>query len=252
MKTGLVLSGGGVRGYAHIGLLKYLDEKKIAVDAIAGSSIGAIIGIAYAAGRSGKEIEAFVLEYELFEVIDISFSKLGIKRTAKLQRKLEQFWGVKRFEDLAIPTYVNSVNITTGKEVVFSSGNLFTAVRASIAIPGVFAPAVIRGQYYVDGSVLNHLPATILPRKIDFLILSNVSTFKDGAFDKSINTLVKRTINLMQMQMGQNNLTKIKSKYVLIEPDVSKYFIFERKKKFPSIIHMGYIKSRSVLSKIYK
>jgi NTE family protein len=239
MKIGLVLSGGGARGYAHIGLLKNLDEKKISISAIAGSSIGAMIGISYATGKTAKEIEAFFIKYEIFQVVDISFSRLGIKNATKLQKLLEKFWGVKRFEELKIPTYVNAVNITTGKEVIFSKGKLFTAIRASIAIPGVFAPAVINNQQYVDGSILNHLPATILPKQ-DQLILSNVSTFRDGTLDTSLKSLLKKTINLMQRALSEEHLKTIKTPYILIEPDVSKYYIFERKKKYSEIIKAGY------------
>lgn len=239
MKLGVVLSGGGARGYAHIGLLNYLDEKQIKISAIAGSSIGAMIGISYAAGRTGKEIEEFFSKYEIFQVVDISFSRLGIKNTKKLQTLLEKFWDAKKFEDLKIPTYINAVNLTTGEEVVFSKGNLFTAVRASIAIPGVFAPAIIHNQQYVDGSVLNHLPANILPRQ-DKLILSNVSTFRNGTLDKSMKSLLKRTINLMQKKMSEEYLKNLDTKYILIEPDVSEYYIFERKKKYPEIIKRGY------------
>lgn len=198
-----------------------------------------MIGISYAAGKTGKEIENFFSKYEIFQVVDISFSRLGIKNTTKLQKLLEKFWGAKDFDELIIPTYVNAVNLTTGEEVVFSKGKLFTAVRASIAIPGVFAPAVINKQQYVDGSVLNHLPVNILP-KMDRLILSNVSTFRDGTLDTSMKSLLKRTINLMQKKMSEEHLKKIKTRYVIIEPDVSEYYIFERKKKYSEIIQKGY------------
>ena len=107
-KVGLVLSGGGARGMAHIGALKVFDDLGIKFSAISGCSIGAVIGAFYAAGKSGQEIENFVLNNKIYRNFDFSFSTLGVKNIAKLEKIMLDFIGVDSFHKLNTPLYINA------------------------------------------------------------------------------------------------------------------------------------------------
>ena len=195
-KIGLALSGGGARGGAHIGVLKALEELHIPIDYIAGTSMGAIIGGFYAAGYNAEEIEQIVAETDWMDAfsdqadrsgmtmrkkeLDASFlipHRVGFNK-GKIQlplgviegQKLDQiFKRVLRpvqddddFNDLRIPFRAVATDLVTGEEVVMRSGSLAQAVRASMSIPGVFAPVVRRDRMLVDGGMANNLPISVV------------------------------------------------------------------------------------------
>ncbi len=183
-KIGLVLSGGGAKGYAHIGLLKILDEFNIKPDFVAGTSMGAIIGAAYCSGMSGKEIEERIDEFNIMKLLDITISKNGLIRGDKLLQFFEQFYNNKKFEDLRFPLVVNAVDLITGQEIAFSKGDLSLAVRASMSIPGIFQPTQIKDMILVDGGVKNNIPVSLIKENCDVIITSNVNYIEDF---KSVN-----------------------------------------------------------------
>ena len=176
-KIGLALSGGWANGFAHVGALMAIENANIKIDAIAGCSMGSIIGACYAAGKTPLEIEHFILKHRLFDLLDLSITKLGISRTGKLKKALNDFIGVTRFDELRIPLYINATDLSKGQEAVFFSGEIFEAIRASIAIPGVFAPHISKG-FYVDGGVLDNIPFSILPKNIKKYIIIDAVSFE--------------------------------------------------------------------------
>lgn len=244
MKLGLVLGGGGVRGLAHIGVLKELDRLGIRPDAIAGCSMGSIIGAFYAAGKKPLDIEEFVLQLKLYSFFELSVSRLGIEKPKKLERAIEGFLGASVFEDLEIPLYVNATNISKGTEEVFSEGELMRAIRASISVPGLFAPALIEGDHYIDGGIMNVSPVTALPEDMDAYIIVNVSP-KDVVKNKkdlSIARIASVGSRLAQNEVVRLQLELLKSKgkkYVFIEPDVAEWRLIEMEKEFAKIIVRG-------------
>ncbi|MGE3466613.1 MAG: patatin-like phospholipase family protein [Pyrinomonadaceae bacterium] len=159
-KVGLALSGGGARGFAHIGVLKVLVENDIPIDMIAGTSAGSIIGGAYASGMSIDELVAMSEKIGWLRTIRPAFGFGGMLSSAPIGRILAEHFPVTRFGDLKIPFAAVAFDLATSETVIFrDQGDLITAIRASCAVPGVFAP--IRddaGRTLVDGGVLSPMP----------------------------------------------------------------------------------------------
>jgi len=177
-KLGLVLGGGGARGYAHIGILKLLDELKIKPDFIAGTSMGAVIGAMYALGMTGKEIEEKSEELKIYKYIDFSISRKGLIKGDKIFKLFKKLYNNKNFEDTKIPIYINAVDIDSGQEIIFSEGDLSLAVRASMSLPGIVKPIKVNDHVLVDGGVRNNIPIDIIKEKCDVIISSDVMNTK--------------------------------------------------------------------------
>lgn len=161
--VGLVLSGGGARGFAHIGVLKVLERAGARFDVVAGSSMGAIIGALYAAGHSADEIHEIASGTTWRDVVDLSL-RTGLMKGDKLHALLEEHLPAT-FDELELPLAIVSTDIESGEEVVHTEGDLITAVRASAGFPGAFEPVHLDGRTLADGGIVNNLPvgaATLL------------------------------------------------------------------------------------------
>jgi NTE family protein len=162
--VGLVLSGGGARGFAHIGVLRALREANIPVDSIGATSIGAIIGAGWAAGWDYEEMverirRTFVSSNPLS---DYTLPIISLVAGRKVSRLLRQEFGETDIEDLRLPFYCVSANLTNGQLAVHRRGKVWLWLRASIAIPGVLPPVCTEKQAYVDGATLNNLPVDVM------------------------------------------------------------------------------------------
>jgi NTE family protein len=162
--VGLVLSGGGARGFAHIGVLRALKEAGIAIDSIGATSIGAIIGAGWAAGWEYPDMlermrRAFVASNPLN---DYTLPVMSLVAGRKVSRLMRQEFGEDEIEDLRLPYYCTSANLTTGQLAVHRSGKLWQWLRASIAIPGILPPVFTQKQAFVDGATLNNLPVDVM------------------------------------------------------------------------------------------
>jgi len=165
--VGLALGSGAAFGLAHIGVLKVLEREKIPVDIVAGSSIGALIGSLYAVGCSAAEIEKAACEVNLSllasRLIDINlFPIRGLMHGREVLRHFRKHLGNKSFEHCRIPLIVTGANLTTRQAIVFDSGSVTEAVRASIAIPAIIKPIFRQDDVIVDGGILNPLPVRVL------------------------------------------------------------------------------------------
>jgi len=253
-RIGLVLSGGGARGFAHIGTLKMLDSLNIPVDYIAGTSMGGIIGAMYAVGYSGKEIEQIALKTNWEEVISDRPSRVRLpfltkKLTGKylfslpvngilpslpsglikgqkifqlLSRLIYSYQNVNNFSKLPIPFKCVAVDIISGNEVVLDHGSLALALRATMSIPTVFAPVEWGDSLLVDGFVSNNLPVDVV-RKMgaDIVISVNVGTpKKDRAHLKSILDILEQTLNLSSIRREEQ---AIKESDIVITPDLTEF-----------------------------
>jgi NTE family protein len=198
LKIGLALGGGGARGLAHIQVFETLDELGIRPYRIAGTSIGAVMGSLYASGLSGKEIHALVHQWQTprpekrhgildrrdlrrwAALLDPSFDRSGLFKGEKIIRFLSDFVKCTTFEELKIPLYVTAADYGDASEVVFKSGDLLSAVRASIAIPGVFTPVERDGNLLLDGGVVNPLPYDLLQDECDLVIAVDVGGVRNA------------------------------------------------------------------------
>ncbi|MCG5515759.1 MULTISPECIES: patatin-like phospholipase family protein [unclassified Ectothiorhodospira] len=174
----LVLGSGGARGLAHIGVIQELEAQGYEIRAIAGSSMGALVGGIYALGELDTYAEWVkgLEQSDVLGLLDWSFSGGGIIRGEKLIKKLKELVGERDIEHLPISYTAVAVDIERGKELWISDGSLFDAIRASIAIPGVFTPHRYRGRTLVDGGLLNPVPvAPTLRTLTDLTIVVDVN-----------------------------------------------------------------------------
>lgn len=174
----LVLGSGGARGLAHIGVIEELEAHGYEIRAIAGSSMGALVGGIFALGEltTYRDWVEGLSQADVFSLLDWSFSDGGMIRGDKLIRKLKDLVGESDIEDLPISYTAVAVDIKHGREVWMSDGSLFDAIRASIAIPAVFAPHRYRGRTLVDGGLLNPVPvAPTLRTLTDLTIVVDVN-----------------------------------------------------------------------------
>ena len=163
-KIGLALGSGGPTGLAHIGVIKVLEENKIPIDFIAGSSIGAMIGGFYAAGLDIKKIEEIALETNwrrMFSLVDPHF-KQGLIGGEKVKSFIDNYIKGKNFENCKIPFVAIATDLKTGEIVVFDKGEMTQAIRASISIPLVFTPEEINGRLLADGGLSAPVPVEIV------------------------------------------------------------------------------------------
>jgi NTE family protein len=162
----LVLSGGGARGYAHIGALKVLVQHGFNITSIAGTSMGALVGGIFATGQL-QQFEEWVLSLDIMEVLkltDFSISSKGLVKGKKVIDRIKQIVPDRNIEDLPIPFCAIATDIINGTEAIFTNGNLYDAIRASISIPTVFQPLQINDHYFVDGGLLNPIPVNRVKR----------------------------------------------------------------------------------------
>ncbi len=240
MRIGLVLSGGGTHGLAHLALLRELERMHAQISSIAGCSIGALIGAAYAAGRKSDEIFAFIKKHDLLDFFDFALSKIGLVRGEKTIAMLTEFMGAKTFGQLSIPLSVNATDLDTGEEKVWRTGSLATALRCSIAVPGIFHPVRHRGHLYVDGGVLNPLPFSLLDGRVDAMVLMDVSsTVQHDLLDPNVMSLMAQSMGIMQRELVRLRLAEAGVPYVYLSPDLSGHALFETKRHYDAIYAAG-------------
>ncbi|MEN8175716.1 MAG: patatin-like phospholipase family protein [Pseudomonadota bacterium] len=193
VRVGLALGGGGARGLAHLVAMETLDELGIRPHRIAGTSIGAVLGALYAAGHSGRAIREFangliiaegdtwkeiLFEKQTFKWLgffDVDVIGGGLFDSEGFMEYLGGLLDVERFEQLKIPLQVVAADLWTGDQVVFDSGPLLPAIKASMAIPGIFEPVPHQGRHLVDGGIVNPLPHDLLVRDCDLVIAVDVT-----------------------------------------------------------------------------
>lgn len=236
-KIGIVLSGGGARGIAHLGVLKALEEFGIKPSVISGTSAGAIAGAFYAAGYSLTEIKKIVEQNDVFNFSNILIKKQGIFAMKGFEKMYQTYFPKNSFNDLQIPLYVTATDILKGEAVCFSSGNLSLALMASSCIPVVFQPVQFDGTYYVDGGVINNFPVEPLINQCDVIIGSHVNSIKTEASEIHMTNIIDRCFHLA---LSNTVRDKKSNCHLFIEPpNMSQFSIFDIKKS-DEIFEYGY------------
>jgi len=177
-KVALVLSGGGARGMAHIGVIEELEKRGYEISSIAGTSMGSVVGGAYALGEldTFKDFLYTLDKRKVLNLVDFSFSKQGLVKGDKMFGKMKGFIADTRIEELRIPFAAVAVDIINYKEVVFRSGSIYDALRASVSIPTLFTPVKTESGLLVDGGVMNNIPIDIVERTAgDILVAVDVN-----------------------------------------------------------------------------
>jgi NTE family protein len=215
MKIGLVLSGGGIRGIAHLGVLKALSNAGIKFSHISATSAGAIAGAFYAAGIDPEEGLNIFMKTKLLRFVRPAMGALGlvnIERTADL---LKQYFPEDSIEKLQIPLTIAATNFSEGKLVYFTKGPLIRAIQASSCIPGIFKPIMINNQMFVDGGILNNFPVEPLLNNCDFIIGSSCNHLKPIDKITNLTSLITRA---GVMSINHDMEQKAAFCNVLIEP----------------------------------
>jgi NTE family protein len=204
MKVGLALGSGAARGLTHIGALKAIEEKGIKISYISGTSMGALIGGAYALGFPVEELEKIALQTDwklMAKLFSPTLPLRSLVNTSYLTEFLYTLYGNKSFEDLTIPFSAVATDIQTGKMVVIENGDLVTAVRASISMPIVFSPVTFGKYKLVDGGLVNPTPVDIVKKmKMDKVIAVNLRKFStyiiDNEYEKKVTGVNSRIEDL--------------------------------------------------------
>ena len=223
-KIGLALGAGGAKGLAHIGVLQVLKRESIRIDMIAGSSMGAIIGAAYAAGTDVDILAKLVCHLNHSLYVDINIPRMGLLKGKRAQSLIELLTHGKNFAQLNIPLAVVATDIEKGERVVFTEGDLATAIRASMSIPGIFNPVRYRGRLLVDGAVTERLPVYALKEMgADFIIGVDVKYLprENGGniVIKNIYDVIMQSIEILENKVFISCLDFVD---VLITPDTQK------------------------------
>ena len=197
---GLALGGGFARGFAHLGVLRVLEENQIPVSHIAGSSVGSILGAAYASGAPLSRIMATCRTLRLRDIARWRVSRLGLASNQRLGNLIERVFESRQFEDLKIPMAVVATDLSTGEPVVFTQGNLVDAIRASCAFPGLFEPVEIGTRCLADGGLVAPVP-TRAARELGALTVLGISVgMHDGhrGAPRNIFQVVSRAVSAAQ------------------------------------------------------
>lgn len=182
-KVGLALSAGGVRGFAHVGVLEVLNNAGVPIDVMSGTSMGAVVGSFYAAGLPPEKLWEIGQHISLKKITS-DFNLMGffkflflqrLPSSSNLQHFLQEQLGPLSFEEMPIPFATAAMDVKTGEQVIFDSGPLDIAVRASMNLPGVFDPVEYRHRYLVDGAVVNYLPVNLVKDKGAQYIIASVT-----------------------------------------------------------------------------
>ena len=238
-KIGIALSGGGARGIAHIGVLKALEENSIFPDVVSGASAGSIVGALYAAGKKPMEILKFVEKSKIYKTIRFGMPLKGLTDLSYLSELLAENIKEDRFESLSKKLFIAVSNLNTGELEIASKGKLFDFIVASSSIPFVFKPVLINGQYYVDGGLMNNLPAESIRKKIEYLIGVNVMPILKNE-KEDFQNMLRIGSRMFEMSIWTNTKPSLDLCDVVIEPQgLVDYNIFSFN-KFNELYEIGY------------
>jgi NTE family protein len=244
MKIGLVLSGGGARGIAHIGVVKALLEKQIKPDIISATSSGAIIGAMLAHGYLPEDIVKLLIETRFYPYLRFGFGGNGILQMSKMETFLCKYIPENTFESLQIPLVVTATDVVLGQEIQFRSGELALPVIASSCIPGLFSPISFNGHSLVDGGVLNNLPVEPIKDEVDYVIGSHCNPFN---LDKPLKRTTEIVYRSLILAMHSKTRERFQKCDLLIEPpELSSFSIFDFR-KIRQLVDVGYNYTKNLL-----
>jgi NTE family protein len=250
-KFGLVLSGGGVRGVAHIGVLKALEEEGIKPDVIAGTSAGAIIGAFYAAGISPDDILHEVETSGWFKIVKPAIPMKGFMTLKYLKGLLSKYIKYKNIEELPIPLYIAATNLNSGLVEVYNKGPLNTWVLASASVPLMFEPIQHEGNAYLDGGLVMNLPASPIRPLCDNLLGVNLVP-KVTSDKKDLSGLIKIANRCFDIAVFNNIAPELAKLDWVVQPDelskISKFdFSFSNSRK---VYELGYEHTKAIIPQI--
>lgn len=222
---GLALSGGSVKGFAHLGVLQYLDEVNIKPDVIAGTSAGSLMAALYADGYKPEEILHLFDDRGFTSMTSLKPMGGGVFDTSKFTKFLKAHLRHKRIEDLPIPLRIVATDLDKGCQHIFTEGPLAECITASCSIPVLFNPILIDGTTYVDGGLFRNFPVSVLKEDCRVTIGVHLNPSQSETYEKSITSVAQRSWQLIFRQNAHIDRTLCD---ILIEPEeVVQYSMFD-------------------------
>ena len=221
-RIALVLGGGAARGFAHVGVIRALEQERIPIDLVVGTSVGSLIGAIYASDLDSFDLEWTAFKLEKEDLLDYgvltAFTGMGLARGDKLEEFVKSRVKVANIEDLKIPFAAVATDLNWGKEVVIDKGPVARAVRASSAIPGVFQPVQHMGKILVDGGVVDNIPISVARAKgADIVVAVDIS---ESVANTNITNIVDVILQATNIMFALNVEHSKKDADVLISPAV--------------------------------
>lgn len=242
---GIVLSGGAVRGIAHLGILQAIIEHKIQIDIISGVSAGALAGAFFSEGYSPPEILDIFSRKKFYELVRISLPHSGFFKIDGLKKLLKKYIKTTQLEDLPIPLVISATNFSEGKIEYFEKGQLIDTLIASASIPFLFEMPKINGIPYTDGGVLDNLPVEPIRDRCRIIIASHVNPLGKLEKAKSPLQVVERTFH---MAVASEIHRKKSLVDLFIEPQQLTQFGMLDLRKAKSIFQIGYKSAQEILT----
>jgi len=243
-KTGLVLSGGGTRGFAHIGALQALEEAGIRADVISGTSVGSIVGALYADGYSPTQMLELFRKNRVIQLSRPTFFRKGMLSLGGLKKKINKYIRAKTFEELKQPLYVTVTNLHRGEVEYAHVGPLAEKIVASATIPILFAPVTIQQEYYVDGAVIDNFPVKPIRELCEKIIGINIMPSSQVQEIKGIRDVAMRTFQLYVHAMNRDSSSECD---LLIEPLDITGFGYLGSKRGMEMYRIGYTAAKKQL-----
>ncbi|MGQ1787257.1 MULTISPECIES: patatin-like phospholipase family protein [unclassified Saccharicrinis] len=242
--TGIVFSGGAVRGFAHLGVIKALHEAGVKPDVISGVSAGSIVGAFYADGYEPDEILDIFEQKKFYDLVSVLFKNSGLLDIGGLKKLLKNNLRAKSFDELKKPLYVTLTNLETGGAEYFKKGNIVDIVLASSSIPVLFKPRKINKRIYVDGGLVNNLPTEPIVKECKKLIGVNVNPLEENP---KLDGLRNIAIRSFQISIASSVNIKKDTFDVYIEPQELRKYGYFSVSESRDLFKIGYEATRNAL-----
>jgi len=237
-KLGIVLSGGSVRGFAHLGVLKRLEEEGIRADIVSGASMGAIVGAFYCNGLSAKEMWQILKKEQISRAVRWKIGRKGLMNLSLPESLLKHYIPHNSFEKLQIPLAVSVTNLTKGQNEIIRSGDLYDYVLASASIPILFKPKYIEGDLYVDGGLTNNMPVEAIRNECNYVLGVHVNFMNQDRQDlDNFRDIGERCFRIAVYKTVRKGMKLCD--WIIDPPETRNYKAFDFK-RFEEIIEIGY------------
>lgn len=244
----VALGGGGARGLAHVGVLKVLELNGLRPDLVVGTSVGSLIGALYCAGFAMHDMEEIARKVRWKDLGSFSFNLSGVSSNVRMEKWLSGFMPTRTFAGLKIPLAVCATNLVTGGKVVFLQGDLFLAVRASTALPGIYSPVIVEGLTCADGGMVQYIPAPVA-RELgaDVVLASDVRG--EVALPGTPRNLYQVLVQAFAIATYHSSSEQLKSADVVVTPDM-KNIGWEDLSQAPTIMVAGEYAMKAKLAEL--
>lgn len=248
-KTGIVLSGGGTRGFSHLGVLQALNEAGVYPDVISGASAGSIAGAFYADGYKPPEILKILTGNKRSDYLSFTVPTDSLMEMTGLSRILDKYLTAKKFEQLKIPLYIAATDLNHGKTTYFSRGELINVIIASCSMPVLFKPIIINDIEYLDGGIMDNFPVNPLLKKCRFLIGSHVNPI---AYKEKVGGLIAIAERSFYLSVASQIIDKIRKLDLFIDPAGLKDYNLLDPSKGVEIYNIGYEETKKKIKPFLK